>query len=163
VKRRLDQIDLQILGIVQPDADRSLAQISWVVKRSKAACFKRLQRLREIGVIRRKVTLLDPGALNVPHTAIVVIKGGAADASSASWIAARLARIAEVMDVFQMVENGDFLLRVVMPNPRSWSRLQAKLRALAGEGAISMHVVECLQSKTALPLDFATIRAVEQP
>lgn len=149
-----DAIDLQILHIVQPDAGRSLAQIARTVKRSKTTCFKRLQRLKEIGVIRRTVTLLDPKAVNVPTTAMVTIKMGAEGPAAAST-GARLAEVAEVMDVFLVAGRRELLLRVVMPHAAVWPDLQRRLLSRVPGGEVSVCIVQCLQAKTALPLGFA--------
>lgn len=155
----LDQIDLQILQIVQPDAGRSLSQISRVVKRSQAACFKRLQRLRERGIIRRTVTLLDPEALNVAVTAMVTIQFNASAALSPGAVASALARLPEVMDVFRVAGSSNLLLRVVMPHKASATALIGKLRTIAPDGALNMTFVDCLHMNTALPLEFAAMSA----
>ena len=153
----LDQIDLRILQIVQPDAGRSLSQISRVVKRSQAACFKRLQRLRERGIIIRTVTLLDPGSLNLSVTAVVTIRIAPGAVRPADTMASALARLPEVMAVFQVAGSGDLLLRVVMPRRASGAAVEARLRAIVPEGELTMTFVDCLQMKTALPLDFAAM------
>lgn len=153
----LDQIDLQILQIVQPDAARSLSQISRVVKRSRAACFKRLQRLRERGIIRRTVTLLDPEALKVPVTAIVTVQINPSAGQSAGAVASALARLPEVMDVFRVAGGGNLLLRVVMPHEASATVLAGKLHAIVPDGVLNIAFVDCLHMKTTLPLDFAAM------
>ncbi len=158
MSRNLDAIDLQILDIVQPDAGRSLAQIARKVKRCQATCFKRLQRLKETGVIRRTVTLLDPKAINVPITAMVTMRIEAAGSAIEST-AARLADVAEVMDVFLVAERHELLLRVVMPHAAVWPDLRRRLLSHVLGGEMTVLIVQCLQTKTALPLGFATMSA----
>jgi Lrp/AsnC family transcriptional regulator len=152
-----DAIDLQTLRIVQPDARRSLAQIVRAVKRSQATCFKRPQRMKEGGVIRRTVTLLNPNAINVPATAIVTIKLGSLEKPLIELIAARLVDVPEIMDVFLVAVWRELLLRVVMPCTTGWPALQHKLKAYVPAGEMSASFVQCLQTKTALPLGFADI------
>lgn len=151
--RRLDKIDLEILRIVQPDASRTLAQIARLVNRSRVACFRRLLRLKEMGVIRRTITVLDPAAVNLTTTAIVTIRPG--PCTPLERIAADLADVSEVMDVFLVAERRELLLRVVMARPEGWHGLRRKLRSRIPVAEISVSIVRCLQAKTTLPLDFA--------
>jgi Lrp/AsnC family transcriptional regulator len=155
---KLDAIDLQILRIVQPDARRPLAQIARAVKRSKATCFKRLQRLKETGVIRRTVTLLDPKAINLPTTAMVTIKLGTLETPIENT-AKRLVEVPEVMDVFLVEERRELFLRIVMPRAAGWPALQRELRSHVPTGEMTVSIVQCLQTKTALPLGFAAVGA----
>jgi Lrp/AsnC family transcriptional regulator len=154
----LDAIDLQILSIVQPDGRRSLTHIARSVKRSEATCFKRLQRLKETGVIRSTVTLLDPNAINVPTTAIVTMKIGTLEMPIES-MAARLAEIPEVMDVFFVPNRHELLLRVVMSRTAGWPSLEQKLKSHVPAAEIDVSIVKCMQSKTSLPLGFAVMSA----
>lgn len=159
MERALDKIDLQILQMVQADAGRSLAQLSRVVKRSQATCFKRLQRMRELGVIRRTVTLLDPGALNVTATAMITVKLGSGEGRVPAEIAEELGRLPEVMDVFQVRDGKDLLLRAVMPRAATWTHLRDRVLAVVPGGTISIAAIDCLHSKSSLPLSFVSASA----
>jgi Lrp/AsnC family transcriptional regulator len=163
VSQSLDHIDLQILDIVQPDASRSLAQIGQRVKRSRVACFRRLLRLKETGVIRRTVTLLDPASINLSTTAMVTIRPNRHDAPPLQQVARRVAEVAEVMDVFLVPERREMLLRVVMPRAAIWPVLKDKLQAYLPPSEITISIVECVSAKTALPLSFALARSWDNP
>ena len=55
----LDAYDRRILALLQEDASLSSAQIAEQVGLSQSPCWRRIQRLKEEGVIRAQVTLLD--------------------------------------------------------------------------------------------------------
>ncbi|PGP54502.1 AsnC family transcriptional regulator, partial [Bacillus cereus] len=55
----LDAYDRRILALLQEDASLSSAQIAEQVGLSQSPCWRRIQRLKEEGVIRGQVTLLD--------------------------------------------------------------------------------------------------------
>ncbi len=55
----LDAYDRRILELLQEDASLSSAQIAERVGLSQSPCWRRIQRLKEEGVIRGQVTLLD--------------------------------------------------------------------------------------------------------
>ena len=84
----MDKLDKRILDLLQKDADLTAADIAERVGLSKAPCWRRIQRLRERGIIKRTVALLDARALNVGTTVFVTIKapshsaGAGCDAST---------------------------------------------------------------------------------
>lgn len=55
----LDAYDRRILELLQEDASLSSAQIAERIGLSQSPCWRRIQRLKEEGVIRGQVTLLD--------------------------------------------------------------------------------------------------------
>ena len=83
----MDKLDKRILDLLQKDADLTAADIAERVGLSKAPCWRRIQRLRERGIIKRTVALLDARALNVGTTVFVTIK---APSHSAGAVAGRL-------------------------------------------------------------------------
>ena len=71
---QLDAIDHRILGILQRDADISNAVLAERVGLSASACLRRVARLKESGVIRRIVAVLDPARVERPLSAIVTLE-----------------------------------------------------------------------------------------
>ncbi len=55
----MDKLDKRILDLLQKDADLTAADIAERVGLSKAPCWRRIQRLRERGIIKRTVALLE--------------------------------------------------------------------------------------------------------
>ena len=55
----LDNYDRRILALLQDDASLSSAQIAEQVGLSQSPCWRRIQRMKEEGIIRGQVTLLD--------------------------------------------------------------------------------------------------------
>lgn len=112
--------------------------------------------MKETGVIRRTVTLLDPASINLSITAMVTIRPDPLHASPLEQLAYRVGDIAEVMDAFLVPERRELLLRVVMPRATTWPILKDKLQTYLPPSEISISIVECVRTKTALPLSFAT-------
>jgi Lrp/AsnC family transcriptional regulator, leucine-responsive regulatory protein len=69
----LDRIDLKILALFQGDTRRIAESIGDEVGLSAAAVQRRLKRLRETGVIKAELALLDHVALGVPITCVVTL------------------------------------------------------------------------------------------
>jgi Lrp/AsnC family leucine-responsive transcriptional regulator len=62
---RMDRTDLRILAHLQADASASHADLAEAVHLSPSQCSRRIARLRETGVIRGQVALLDEAALGL--------------------------------------------------------------------------------------------------
>jgi Lrp/AsnC family transcriptional regulator len=154
----MDKLDRKILDLLQKDADLTAAEVAERVGLSKAPCWRRIQRLRETGVIRRTVALLDARALNVATTVFVTIK---APSHSAGWFE-RFAKVVrdlpEVTELHRMSGDVDYLLRVVVPDIAAYDavykRLIAALEMLDVSASFSL---ETIKSTTALPLHYARL------
>ncbi|EPG4341645.1 TPA: Lrp/AsnC family transcriptional regulator, partial [Pseudomonas aeruginosa] len=55
----LDMYDQRILALLQEESSLSTAEIAERIGLSQSPCWRRIQRLKEEGVIRKQVTLLD--------------------------------------------------------------------------------------------------------
>src|SRR5262245_66204836 len=60
----LDEMDVKILRILQQDCTRAVADIGKEVGLSTTPCWRRIQKLEEAGVIKRRVAGLDPPRVN---------------------------------------------------------------------------------------------------
>ncbi|MDH5857174.1 Lrp/AsnC family transcriptional regulator [Lampropedia aestuarii] len=63
MNEKLDSIDRKLLALVQQDASISNQALAALVHVSPATCLRRMQRLRESGVLERQVALVNPWAL----------------------------------------------------------------------------------------------------
>src|SRR5262245_50008022 len=70
----LDEMDVRILRILQEDCTRSVADVGKEVGLSTTPCWRRIQKLEDIGVIKRRVAVLDPPSVNAGVTVFVSIK-----------------------------------------------------------------------------------------
>src|SRR3990167_1444532 len=70
----LDDADIRILTIMQEDATLSIANIAARANMSQNACWRRIKRLEETGVILQRVTLLDASKLGLDMTVFVSIR-----------------------------------------------------------------------------------------
>jgi DNA-binding Lrp family transcriptional regulator len=61
----MDKRDAQMLTLLQADATIGLNELAKAVNLSPTPCWRRLQKLRDEGVICRQVVLCDPNKLNL--------------------------------------------------------------------------------------------------
>lgn len=152
----VDAIDRKILTMLQEDADTPLAAIAAEVHLSQTPCWRRIQKLRAAGVIRRNVALCDMKALNVGVTVFVSVR---TSQHSLAWLE-RFARgvkeIPEVVECYRMSGEMDYLLRVVVPDIARYDAVYKRLIRVADLMDVSSSfAMEQMKYTTALPLDYA--------
>lgn len=152
----MDRIDRAILELLQRDCTLEIGEIAERVGLSRAPCWRRIQRLRESGVISGMVALLDPRMLNLGTTVFVTVK--TADHSK-SWFArfsSAVAEIPEVIDLYRMSGEVDYLLRITVPDIDCYSDVYKRLIARCEFLDISVSfALETIKHGTALPLHHA--------
>ena len=70
----LDPIDARILDILQQDAGLSVAEVAERVGLSASPCWRRIKRLEDSGLIRKRVTLLDAALLGLDFEVYAIVK-----------------------------------------------------------------------------------------
>jgi len=152
----LDARDRQILAILQTDALVPVAEVAERVGLSTTPCWRRIQRLEREGVIRRRVALLDPAALNVPVSVFVAVR---TSQHSAKWLAQfrqAVESIPEIVEAYRMSGEIDYLLRVVVPDIAGYDAVYKQLiERIELADVTSSFSMEEMKHTTALPLQYA--------
>jgi Lrp/AsnC family transcriptional regulator len=150
----IDETDRQILAIVQEDSARSTVEIAEMVGLSQAPCWRRIQRLREAGLIKGQVCLLDRRKLGLNAQVFAQVKLSAHGRSHLADFADAIRGFPEVLDCFVLMGSVDFLLRIVTRDIETYERFFfEKLSQVPGVQEInSMVALSEIKSTTALPL-----------
>jgi Lrp/AsnC family transcriptional regulator len=151
--KSLDAIDKRILRIVQTDASLAIGEIAHKVGLSQTPCWKRLQKLEQNGFIKRRVAILDQAKLGLGLTVFVAIVVGEHAAETQAKFAADVSAMSEVMDLYRMAGDVDYMLRVVVPDTAAFDSFYKKLTALAPlKSVTSRFALETIKNETALPI-----------
>src|SRR6187402_142703 len=118
----LDESDRKILGLMQQDASRSTAEIADLVGLSQAPCWRRLQRLKEAGYIRRQVALLDRRKIGLNAQIFAQVKLTATGRSNLEDFTQAIREFPEVLDCFVLMGTVDFMLRIVARDIEAYER-----------------------------------------
>jgi Lrp/AsnC family transcriptional regulator len=152
----LDDMDVKILAILQEDCTRPVADIGKEIGLSTTPCWRRIQKLEETGVIRRRVAVLDPVKVNAGVTVFISIK---TDKHSLAWLEkfhSAVADFPEVVEFYRMSGDVDYLLRVAVPDIAAYDVFYKKLIARVEIAKVSSaFAMEEIKHTTALPLEFA--------
>jgi DNA-binding Lrp family transcriptional regulator len=151
---QLDRIDRAILKQLQHDASISNVSLAAKVKLSPPACLRRVERLKELGLIRGIVALLEPKAIGA---GMLVVIGIVLDRSTPETFAEfeKAARtISGCMECHVVTGEFDYFMLVRTRDSDSFNRLHAEqLLYLPGVRQIrSFMVLKEILSTTEFPL-----------
>ena len=151
----LDGFDRKILSILQVDAARSTNDIASEVGLSQAPCWRRIQRLKDDGVIRSQVCILDRRKLGLRAQIFAQVKLNAHGRAHLAEFAEAIRDFPEVLDCFVLMGATDFLLRIVTVDIEAYERFFfERLSKVPGVQEVnSMVALSEIKSTTALPLE----------
>ena len=153
----LDLIDRKIIAELMRDATLPVAQIADKVGLSQTPCWKRIQKLEAAGVLTGRVALADPARIGFGLTVFVGIE---APDHSAEWreaFAKATAGIPQIMEVYRMAGEMDYLLRVAVPDMAAFDTLYKRLTdAVPIKNVTSHFAMERMKFSTAYPVDTLT-------
>lgn len=122
----LDRIDRAILKTLQRDASISNVALADKVKLSPPACLRRVERLKEAGLIRGIVALLDPEGLDV---GMVILIGVVLDRSTPQSFAdfeAAAQKVSGCMELHVVTGEFDYFMLLRTRDSASFNRLHAE-------------------------------------
>ena len=155
----MDDIDRKLLARLQEDATTAMADLADHVGLSATPVWKRIQKLEQSGVIKRRVALVDPELVGVGLIVFVAIE---AHEHSPDWMAsfaAAMTSMPEVMDAYRMAGEVDYMLRVAVPDMAEFDAFYKRLiAAVPLKNVTSRFAMERLKHTTAYPLPARAFR-----
>ena len=151
---KLTATDRAILQLIQHDANLSTVEIADKVGLSQSPCWRRIRRLEDAGVIKRKVALLDHTALGMEVVAFVSVKLSEHGRRNLEDFERRVARLPEVLECFTVTGDVDYILKIVSKDIRhfeSFLRNEVMTMTMIRETHSAIAVTE-IKDTTELPL-----------
>ncbi len=150
----LDQTDRRILELLQTEAGINASEIGEKIGLSQSAVWRRMQSLREEGVIREQPVKLDREKVGLNTMVFAHVKltshgrGHLADFSEA------VRKYPEVLDCYVLLGNVDFLLRIVTEDIKAYEQFFfEKLSQLPGIQEVNSSIVlSDIKHTTVLPI-----------
>ncbi|GGJ95217.1 Lrp/AsnC family transcriptional regulator [Pseudomonas matsuisoli] len=150
----MDAYDRRILALLQERADISTAEIAERIGLSQSPCWRRIQRLKEEGVIRGQVTLLDRKKIGLNAQIFAQVKLDAHGRSNLTEFAEKIREFPEVLECYVLMGSVDFLLRIVTHDIEAYERFFfERLSMVPGIQEVnSIVALSEIKSTTVLPL-----------
>jgi len=154
IHETLDQLDRRLIVELQRDCGQSVESLGEKIGLSRNACWRRIKRLEEDGVITARVALIDPEALGLTLTAFIAVR---AARHSEDWLKsfhAAVRSLPEITGVYRTTGEIDYLLRAELADMKAHDALYKRLIAKVELADISASfVMEKIKETTALPVD----------
>ena len=119
----LDSFDLKILRELQNNADLSMQDLGEKVGLSHTPCWRRIKRLEEQGIIKRKVTLLDAEQLNLSVNVFVQVSLRHHRENALNRFEDAVLDVDAIVECYTVSGEKDFLLRVVVADVTAYEHL----------------------------------------
>ncbi|MEH6634836.1 MAG: Lrp/AsnC family transcriptional regulator [Halioglobus sp.] len=148
----MDNIDKAILRHLQADAALSVGDLAELVGASKSACWRRIQKLEQAGVIRSRVTLLQAAALDLSLSVFISIRTNQHNEKWCKQFKAVVQDIPGILEVYRMGGELDYLIKAVVKDMPDFDRLYQQLISADLFDVTSNFVMEEIKFTTALPL-----------
>ncbi len=151
----LDESDQRLLRALQRDASISQAELAEQAGVSASLVSRRISRLKEAGVLRAVVGLIDAERVGLTCSAIIRVRLKDHAAASVKAFRDLVTRMNEVTLCVMLTGEADYLLKIVARDlPHFQEIVQSKLlRCSAIQHMESSIVLEHLKDTTALPLE----------
>lgn len=160
----MDEIDRHLLTILQADSTLSIAQMADLVGLSPTPCWKRIQKLETAGVITRRVALLEPARVGMGLSVFVAVEAGDHTPEWLQRFAEAVAGMPEVMELYRMAGDIDYMLRVAVADMAEFDAFYKKLiKAAPLKNVTSRFAMERLKHTTAYPLHSNVFRDRRAP
>ena len=151
---KLDRTDRRILRLLQTEPEISAAAIGERIGASQATVWRRIQQLREAGLIPPQLVTLDRKKAGFNAMIFAQVKLSSHGRSNLADFSEAIQSFPEVLDCYVLMGSVDFLLRIVAPDVEAYETFFfEKLSRLPGVQEItsSMALSE-IKRTTVLPV-----------
>ncbi|GAA6138124.1 Lrp/AsnC family transcriptional regulator [Arenicella sp. 4NH20-0111] len=151
---KVDRVDKRLLEHIQRDASLSASELGDMVGLSQAACWRRIQRLEESGVIKKRVALLDGTTINCGTIVLAHVKLSAHGRAHFDEFSQKIEALPNVLECFVVLGDQDFFIKVAVKDVYDYERFFFnRLSSIEGVAEIRSAVaLSQIKNETALPL-----------
>jgi len=123
----LDHIDVAILRVLQRDASLSQREVADRVGLSQNACWRRMTRLKEAGVIEGQTVRLNLKAIGLDLTVFVMVRTRDHSHAWLDHFRKTVLGIENVIDFYRIAGDYDYMLKVVTKDMASYDAVYQRL------------------------------------
>lgn len=125
--RMIDEKDVEILRLLQDNADLTNKDIAAKVHLSPTPVFERVKRLRTQGYIKKFAAVLDADKLDCSFMAFCYIKLKQHTFDNAKRLMDAVAQIDEVAECYNISGDYDFLMKVYVSSMKDYQRFVLRI------------------------------------
>jgi len=149
----MDDLDRKILIELQRDATQPLDEVAKRVGSSKTPVWNRIRKMREAGIIKKTVAIVDAEAVGLGTTFYVLVRTSQHEKDWLEKFVAAVERHPEIVTAHRLAGDIDYILKVQVADARAFD---AFYRSLIADVSIfnvtSLMSMEEIKATTELPL-----------
>jgi Lrp/AsnC family transcriptional regulator len=151
---KVDRTDRRILDLLQSVPGINATDIGEKIGLSQSACWRRIQNLREAGIIKDQAVVLDRERIGLNAMVFCQVKLNSQGRSKLATFAEAVRSYPEVLECYVLMGSMDFLLRIVAKDIKAYeSFFFNKLSQLAGVQEITSSIaLSEIKHTTVLPI-----------
>ncbi len=150
---KIDHTDRRILALLQRDAMMSVDRIAEEVSLSRNACWRRVKQMEAAGVIRGRVALVDPVAIGLSLTVMVMIRTNAHEPDWLRRFDKAVRELPQITGAYRMTGELDYVLRVRVADMADYDRFyRALIERVPMSDISASFVMEEIKDTTELPV-----------
>ncbi len=138
--KTLDRIDTAILRVLQRDATLSQREVAQEVGLSQNACWRRIVRLRDSGIIQGQTLRLDLARLGFGLTVFVMVRTRDHSPGWLKQFRKTVLGIGNVVDFYRLAGDYDYMLKIVAKDMNDFDQVYQRLIAGAALETVTSYI-----------------------
>lgn len=126
---KIDEIDRNLITILQKDGSLSQRALADQVGLSQNACWRRVQRLRDAGILKGTSARIDARAAGLDLTVFVMVRTRNHNRNWAQTFRHRVSAIPEVVELHRIGGDWDYLIKIITNGMAGYDRVYQRLIA----------------------------------
>jgi len=149
----MDNLDYKILRELQLHGDDPIADIAERCGLSKSACWRRIQKLEALNVIKERTVILNARELGLKLTVYISVRTNQHNTEWATNFKTITDSLENILEVHRMSGDLDYLIKAVVCDMQDYDRLYQDLIRADLYDVSASFVMEELKVTTHLPLN----------
>lgn len=147
--------DITILRILQRDASKTSSEIAETLNMSQSPCWRRINRIEQAGIMRKKVAILDREKLGMELVVFTTVNLSITGRQQLEEFESSVSDFPEVVECYTMTGVWDYMLKIITRDIRHYeSFVRERLLSLPMIGETHSHIaVTEIKNTTELPLE----------
>ncbi|MEM6940834.1 MAG: Lrp/AsnC family transcriptional regulator [Pseudomonadota bacterium] len=135
----MDSIDAKIIEVLQKDGGLSQRELASRVNLSQNACWRRLQKLKDTGVLQGSTAVLDRHKLGLGLVVFMMIKTRHHSAKWLEMFRQTVLNIPDVIDFYRIGGEYDYMIKVITEDMNTYDAVYQRLISQVELDAVTSH------------------------
>lgn len=116
----IDEFDRKILRCIQDRPDITMRELGEATGLSHSPCWRRLQRLRDAGIVGDKIYRIDPGHVGFEILVLCFVRMSEHKREHLQSFEAAVQRVPEILQCYSLSGEHDYVLHVIAMSVRDY-------------------------------------------